>query len=63
MYIVKCFLISLVDFASGTTDSNKSHVSTPDYLERRQKVRRKSGNIIAGIPGIPSDRFFNIILK
>ena len=45
--------ICVVDFASvGTTDSSKSHVSTLDYLEKRQKVRRKSGNIIAGIPGI-----------
>lgn len=41
------------DFANiGGTETSKSHVSTPDYLEKRQKVRRKSGNLIPGIPEI-----------
>ena len=44
--------IIISDFATiGGTETSKSHVSTPDYLEKRQKVRRKSGNLIPGIPG------------
>ena len=45
----------------GGTESSKSHVSTPDYLEKRQKVRRKSGNLIGGIPGKIRD--FHLQLK
>ncbi|XP_060568847.1 uncharacterized protein LOC132727398 isoform X2 [Ruditapes philippinarum] len=31
---------------AGTADSGKSHVSTPDYLEKRLRARRKSGSAL-----------------
>ena len=50
--LVKYLFSTHSDFVNiGGTESSKSHVSTPDYLEKRQKVRRKSGNLIGGIPG------------
>ena len=50
--MIKEIFVFFSDFVNiGGTESSKSHVSTPDYLEKRQKVRRKSGNLIGGIPG------------
>jgi hypothetical protein len=39
---------------AGTADSGKSHVSTPDYLEKRLRARRKSGSALI------SGMFYNV---
>jgi len=33
-------------FETGTGDLGKSHVTTPEYLEKRLRARRKSGTAL-----------------